>query len=172
MTHLVKERDYQKTCQQLLTAGEGAAQGPVGKADLMMKVETRLVSAAWVLRRLPDRESGFRHMRTMLWPESVAEAGTYPALDVSSFEARRRLQISAKEIDEMQPALDLLQLLPDVADRRLLFWACWHQDGEIQARLPWAKVRRSMGVSLSRWTMKRRYESSLRWLAALIVLQA
>ena len=71
----------------------------------------------------------------------------------------------------MQPALDLLTLLPDILDRQILFWTAWHQDGEVQARVPWAKVRRSLGVSASRWTLKRRYEAGLQWLGALVALQ-
>jgi hypothetical protein len=71
----------------------------------------------------------------------------------------------------MQPALDLLQLLPDPADRKLLFWASWHQDGEVQVKLPWAKVRRSLDSGQSRWTMKRRYDNGLRWLASIILAQ-
>lgn len=172
MMHMIKERDFQKTCSHINGEVTACTSEPVTKEDLAPKVEARLVNAAWVLRRMPDKENGFRRMRTMLWPEAAAEPGTYTALDMSSFEAKRRMQISAVEVDNMQPALDLLQLLPDVADRRLLFWACWHQDGEVQARIPWAKVRCSMGVTLSRWTMKRRYEGALLWLAALIALQA
>ncbi len=171
MTHPIKERDFQKTCRHIQSEASALSSRGVTKEELTPRVEARLVNAAWVLRRLPDKEKGFLHMRTMLWPESVAEPGMYPVLDMSSFEARRRVRISAAEIDNMQPALDLLQLLPDITDRQLLFWVCWHQEGEVQARVPWAKVRRSMGGNLSRWTLKRRYEGALLWLAALIALQ-
>lgn len=171
MTHPIKERDFQKTCRHIQDEVSSFSAVKITKEVLMPRVEARLVNAAWVLRRLPDKEKGFLHMRTMLWPESLAEPGAYPVLDMSNFEARRRVRISAAEIDNMQPALDLLQLLPDVTDRQLLFWACWHQEGEVQARVPWVKVRRSMGANLSRWTLKRRYEGALLWLAALIALQ-
>ena len=173
MNYPVQERDFKKTCKQITDEGAVLLGVPDNSTDaLMPRVEGRLVNATWVLRRLPDKDSGPQRMRGMLWPETVAEAGTYAPISLSPFEAKRRLQISAKDIDAMQPALDLLQLLPDIEDRQLVFWACWHQEGEVQARIPWAKVRRSMGGTLSRWTLKRRYESALRWLASIIAMQA
>lgn len=138
---------------------------------LVQRVEERLVAAAWTLRRMPDREKGFLHMRTMMWPDTAADAGTYAPPSMSALQARLNVRLSPQEIDQMQPALDLLQLLPDPADRKLLFWASWHQDGEVQTKLPWAKVRRSLDTAQSRWTMKRRYENGLRWLANIIVAQ-
>ena len=138
---------------------------------LMNKLEGRLVEATWTLRRLPDRERSFLSLSTMIWPDVVAGPGDYAPTGMTSLQARRRARIDPKEIDRMQPTLDLLPLLPDVTDRQLLFWAAWHQDGECQTRLPWAKVRRSLGVSLSRWTMKRRYENGLKWLASIILMQ-
>ncbi len=138
---------------------------------LVRRVETRLVAATWTLRRMPDREKNFLHMRTMMWPDTVAEASTYAPQDMTALQARRNVRLTPLEIDQMQPALDLLQLLPDPADRKLLFWASWHQDGEVQVKIPWAKVRRSMDSSLSRWTMKRRYQNSLHWLASIILAQ-
>ncbi len=138
---------------------------------LTRRVETRLVAATWTLRRMPDREKNFLHMRTMMWPDTVAEASTYAPQDMTALQARRNVRLSPQEIDQMQPALDLLQLLPDPVDRKLLFWASWHQDGEVQVKLPWAKVRRSIDSSQSRWTMKRRYQNGLRWLASIILAQ-
>lgn len=135
-------------------------------------VEARLVNATWTLRRLPDRERGMLSVRTMIWPDANASAGDYAPAPLTSLQARRRARIDPRDIDAMQPALDLLPLLPDVTDRQLLFWAAWHQDGERQVKLPWAKVRRSMGVSLSRWTLKRRYENGLKWLASIILAQS
>ncbi len=132
-------------------------------------VEARLVNATWTLRRLPDRDRGLLSMRTMIWPDANASAGDYAPASLTSFQARKRARIDPKDIDQMQPTLDLLPLLPDVTDRQLLFWAAWHQGGERQAKLPWAKVRRSMGVSLSRWTLKRRYENGLKWLSSIIL---
>ncbi len=176
----MQERDLRKTARSLQeAAGKPAstvAQGPKPvkaepEAALAALIETRMVNAAWVLRRLPDREKGFLRMRGALWPETLAEPGTYPRAAMSAFEARRRVRISAAEIDQMQPTLDLLLLLPDITDRQIVFWAAWHQEGETGNRISWVKVRRSLGLTLSRWTLKRRYEASLMWLAALVALQ-
>lgn len=141
------------------------------KEALMPVIEARLVSATWTLRRLPDRERGFQRLRGSLWPDTLPDGTSYAAPGLSSFQARLRARPTAAEIDTMQPMLDLLLLLPDAEDRRLVFFACHHQDGETGGRIPWARVRRSSGLNLSRWTFKRRYEAALRWLAALIFLQ-
>lgn len=139
---------------------------------LVEKIETRLVEATWTLRRLPDRERGLLSVRGMIWPDAPTAAGDYGPAPMSAMRARRSARIDPKEIDRMQPTLDLLLLLPDLNDRKLLFWAAWHQDGEQQARLPWAKVRRSTASDQSRWTLKRRYENGLKWLASIILAQA
>ncbi|WP_262694461.1 hypothetical protein [Kordiimonas aquimaris] len=141
-------------------------------ADMTATVERRLVSATWTLRRLPDRERSFMRMRTMMWPEGAQTPGTYAPAGMSYMQARRRIRIEPQEIDAMQPALDMLPLLPDVADRQILFWAAWHQDGEVSAKIPWAKVRRSLGADLSRWTLKRRNDNGLKWLAQIVLAQA
>jgi hypothetical protein len=141
------------------------------QARIRDRIERRLVTATWTLRRLPDRERSFLRMGTMLWPESVSAPGTYARQDMSALQARRNMRIDPADIDAMQPTLDLLLLLPDVLDRQILFWAAWHQDGEPQAKLPWAKIRRSLGVDLSRWSLKRRNDGGLAWLARLVLLQ-
>ena len=141
------------------------------KAALVPVLEVRLVAATWTLRRLPDRERAFGRMRGSLWPEMLPDGGTYAHTGLTSFQARMRARPTAHEIDAMQPTLDLLLLLPDVEDRRIVFFACHFQDGETGGRIPWAKVRRATGLNLSRWTFKRRFEAALRWLAALIFLQ-
>jgi len=174
----IKERDLKKTaielCDESLRRQRRLDQ-PHGKSaskeNLAPLVESRLVGATWTLRRMPDRERGFLNMRGSLWPDMLAEPGQYPATSISSMASRRQARISPKEIDQMQPALDLLTLLPDILDRQILFWTAWHQNGEPQARIPWAKVRRSLGVNASRWTLKRRYDAGILWLAALVALQ-
>ncbi|WP_262689822.1 hypothetical protein [Kordiimonas aestuarii] len=144
--------------------------GRPDKDALVRLLEDRLVCASWTLRRLPDRERGFLQLRGSMWPGMLADSATYASQGLTSFQARARVRITAQEVDAMQPTLDLLQLLPDKEDRRIVFFAAWHQDGETGGRIPWARVRRSTGLSLSRWTFKRRYEAALRWLAALITL--
>lgn len=156
--------------------GRKAADGQSDQAEqriteMVATVERRLVNATWTLRRLPDRERSFMRMCTMMWPEGVSAPGTYAPADMSYMQARRSVRIEPREIDAMQPALDLLPLLPDKADRQIVFWAAWHQDGEVSAKIPWAKVRRSLGCDLSRWTLKRRNDNGLRWLAQIILAQ-
>jgi len=182
----IKERDLKKTAVELCEESQKRRRlvdqtGPnyygqnqrfdSEKESLAPLVEERLVGATWTLRRMPDKERGFMHMRGTLWPDMLPEPGNYPAQDIGNLAARRRVRISPKEVDQMQPALDLLTLLPDILDRQILFWTAWHQDGEVQTRIPWAKVRLSLGVNTSRWTLKRRYEAGLLWLGALVALQ-
>lgn len=142
--------------------------------DIQPRLEARLVAACWTLRRLPDREAGFLRLRGSLWPETAPDSGSYADSGLTTIAARRQARPSALEIDQMQPTLDFLLLLPDIDDRRHLFWACWHQDGEWGGRIPWAKVRRSLGQAhggASRWTLKRRYGNALNWLSRLIEIQ-
>jgi len=150
-------------------AGAGLG-GKAAVQDVVPHIEQDMVSAAWTLRRLPDREAGFLRLRGALWPETASEPGSYAPDPLTSFQAKRRVRITAQEIDRMQPTLDLLLLLPDIEDRRLLFWSCWHQNGEVSARIPWAKVRTSLGTDQSRWTLKRRYDEALGWLARLVIV--
>lgn len=167
---MMHERSLQKTATSMIEA-VGTPSSDNKQQALIPLIEKRMVNATWVLRRLPDKERGFLRMKGALWPETASDASSYPRDSMSVFEARRRVRISAQEIDHMQPSLDLLLLLPDLTDRHIVFWTAWHQDGEVQTRVPWIKVRRSMGVGLSRWTLKRRYEAALQWLSALIALQ-
>jgi hypothetical protein len=164
-----------KTCKQLAEemgqAGAKTAQEEL-ECQLRDRVEDRLISAAWTLRRMPDKENAFLFARQSLWPETVPNKYTAMPKVMGVVRTRSRIRPTALEIDQMQPALDLLLLLPDLKDRQLLFWAAWHQAGERQVRIPWAKVRQSMAVDLSRWTLKRRYDDGLKWLAAIIALQA
>jgi len=179
-----QERNLCKTAREL--CADAAASNSLSNSDniaqhantckarreaLLPIVEARLVSATWTLRRMPDRERGFLHMRGSLWPEMQSEQGCYPKNQLTVFNTRRQASLSPKEIDQMQPTLDLLSMLPDISDRQIVFWAAWHQDGELQSRIPWAKVRNSLGVNTSRWTLKRHYQGSLDWLVALLELQ-
>ena len=137
-------------------------------------VETRLVSAAWALRRMPDKEAG--------WLASVSATPTPPAdpEEADYFKTRLSARISAKAVDDMQPALDLLLMLPDTRDRQLLFWASWHQAGELLTRIPWGPVRVSMVrhsplnnyTARSSKSLKRYYDNSLEFLAHCIANQA
>ncbi|WP_374764278.1 hypothetical protein [Yunchengibacter salinarum] len=143
-------------------------------------IESALITAVWTLRRLPDRDRAFLFARQVMWPEigageTGAEAGgRAPVGSVIPLAPQgkrgvygRQARPDAKQIDAMQPALDLLALVPDQDDRQILFWAAWHQNGAPQSRIPWARVAQSVGLDLSRWTYKRRYGQGLDWLARL-----
>lgn len=150
------------------------AEGRLRRADgdaLVSMIETELVTAVWTLRRLPDQENRFLYCRGVLWPEFESSNQATENNIKSTVYVRKKLTIDPRDIDRMQPCLDLLRLLPDLTDRRIVFWGCWHQDGERQARIPWAKIRRSLREDLSRWTLKRRYEGGLDWLARNVALE-
>ncbi len=142
------------------------------------QVEAFLVEATWTLRRLPDKERAWVYGSTVMWP-AMAPNGFegYGRGDITSFQQRRRTAPTPKQIDNYQPILDWLQWLPDVTDRRVLFWATWHLGGMARVcereALPWAKVRASMGVrpgarGYSRWSLKRRHSSSLLFIAKIL----
>lgn len=125
-------------------------------------VEIALVEATWTLRRLPDPERAVLYRSNTFWPDHQYEyAGSGDPDGLYRNEPSKFSRPTGAEIDAMQPALDLLQAIPDLQDRRLTFWAAWHQCGEPGGRIPWARVRRALGVSLSRWTLKRRYVEAL-----------
>lgn len=180
MTRRSVEHTLTKTCRNLAAeTSERALIMPQTDMDhhdltdrVRDRVEERLINAAWTLRRMPDREAGFLYARQSIWPETVMSKYTSMPAKLSNLQTRKKIRPNPSEIDEMQPALDLLLLLPDVADRKLLFWAAWHQNGEKQTRIPWAKVRASTQTTASRWTLKRKYDDGLKWLASIIALQA
>lgn len=135
-------------------------------------VESAVISAVWTLRRLPDRDRAFLFARQVMWPE-MAEGDDYsPGGGVDDQRASpaygRQSRPSPRQIDAMQPALDLLALLPDQGDRQILFWGAWHQHGAPQSRIPWTRVARTVALDLSRWSYKRRYGQALDWLSSLV----
>jgi len=136
-------------------------------------VETRLVRAAWTLRRMPDRETGWLANKTQ-WPDTAkSPEEAYGYEDISAFEVRLKARLSSREVDDMQPALDMLDVLPDIRDKQLLFWVAWHQEGELLERIPWTAIKRSLAewapsnsyAGLSRWTLKNYYSSGIEFLA-------
>ncbi|WCL55081.1 hypothetical protein [Gimibacter soli] len=140
-------------------------------------LEVRMIDAVWTLRRMPDREAGLLYSRQILWPDMKVDRHTAVPAALGRVAAAKRIPAEPRSIDLMQPVLDLLRLLPDVEDRRIVFWGAWHQDGVRQERMPWAKVRRSLSghlgaeraKGLSRWTLKRRYDDGLGWIARLLI---
>jgi len=141
---------------------------------LRANIEMRLVRAAWTLRRMPDREKGWL-LGGNAWPEIRKERPTDYKEDVSVFEVRLKGRLTKVEVDDMEPTLDMLLLLPDVQDRQLLFWASWAQEGELLPRIPWKRVKEMMKDSryagLSRTTLWRYHQRALDWLAAVAAMK-
>ena len=142
------------------------------------QVEAFLVEATWTLRRLPDKERAWLYGSTVMWPATMPGGFEGYGRGVeSSLMQRRRSSPMPKEIDRYQGVLDWLQWLPDVTDRRVIFWACWHLAGIARSKdsdaLPWGRVRASMGIQsgargYSRWALKRRHASSLLFIAKIL----
>ncbi|PCI60034.1 MAG: hypothetical protein COB37_10385 [Kordiimonadales bacterium] len=61
----------------------------------------------------------------------------------------------------MQPALDLLQLLPYKEDMMICYWGAYDQDGEKQSKIRWSRVIEAHDLDMSRWTLKRHYDGAL-----------
>jgi len=158
----------------IYTKGGAAAAGDISAGDrtagigMAAFLEAQIVDAVWTLRRLPDKEAGLLYCRGILWPEFARDYGQDIDYTMNTVLARKRVQPTPRQIDAMQPTLDLLRFIPDQLDRQIVFWGAWHQDGERQTRLPWAKVRRSVGADVSRWTLKRRYAGGLDWLSRVL----
>ncbi len=133
------------------------------------QVELDMVQAAWTLRRLPDREQAIMMKASAAkWPEMQKDRQQDYSADESVFETRLRARLTSAEIDHMQPTLDVLLKLPDLADRALLFWVAWHQQGETYERLPWGRVRGTLAAAgfgkyaaAHRTTLRRNYDAAV-----------
>ena len=125
------------------------------------QLEIRLIRAVWALRKMPDKERAFMSVGAAAWPEMQSEPGTYPNADETALVARLRLRTSPEDIDDMQPALDLLQLATNREDMMICYWGAYDQDGEKQSRIRWSKVIEVHDLDMSRWTLKRHYDDTL-----------
>ena len=141
------------------------------------QVEAFLVEATWTLRRLPDKEKAWLYGSSVMWPAHAVQGIDGYGRDLSPFMQRLKTSPAPRQIDRYQKILDWLQMLPDTTDRRVVFWACWHLNGEARTSerdpLPWGRVRNSMGVGdgqrgYSRWALKRRHAGSLVLIAAVL----
>ena len=151
------------------------------------KVQDALCLAMWTLRRMPDREMGWLYGSDRAkWPEVRKDyhGDTNPAVPKGTklqptkgreidyaTQVLLKSRPTAAEITAMQPALDMLQLLPDIADKKLLSAVAWHWDGEVGGSIYWDAVRPwlkgRLATAHSR-TLKRHYDRSLDWLAVLV----
>ncbi|MBL4791324.1 MAG: hypothetical protein JKY60_20530 [Kordiimonadaceae bacterium] len=128
-------------------------------ANVSLNVEARLVLAAWTLRKSKSKNLKPADAKAA-WPEIARERGRDYPESQTPFAARLSVRSSKAAVDDEQPALDMMLLIDDIPTRHLVFWAVWHQDGEV-GPIPWEKVRGSLGVNMSRWTFKRRYDGAL-----------
>lgn len=153
------------------------------------RLETALCQAFWTLRRLPDRELGWIYGSDRAkWPEVRKDyhrdhnppppkgATLQPTngrdMDYAT-QVLVKIRPTAAEISAMQPALDMLQLLPDNADKKLVSAVLWHWQGEPGGYIYWAEIRpwlRGRLVTAHRRTLMRHYERSLDWLAQLVLI--
>lgn len=164
LSNLISDFDLKGGAEQFADAMRGNA-----LPDAMRVLEARLIRATWTLRRLPDKEKGYLASKG---PAVVIDGEDDP--EQTAFDARLRARISRVELDDYQEALDLLLVLPDTADRQLVFWTAWAQEGLAYQRIQWAQVARYIAkysdgnryAAASRWTLKRNYERSLEFIAA------
>lgn len=136
------------------------------------RIEQQLCAAQWTLRRLTDKEMGWLYGADRAhWP--AVRADYHSATDdITVLKARLATPPKPHEIDAMQPALDMLQLLPHISDRKLVSAVAWHFDGELGSKIYWDEVRPWLKGRLARShprTLKRHYDRSVDWLAALVV---
>jgi len=130
------------------------------------EVEALLIEAAWTLHRLPDREQALLYQSNTFWPDHIYDyPGGGDPFGLYRTQSNRPSVPTAKEIDAMQPSLDLLRALPDIEDRRFLFHVAAYQKGERAQRIGWTKIKDNLALDVSRWTLKRRYAEALAWIA-------
>ena len=132
---------------------------------LLAQTESNIIEAVWTLRRLPDPDSRWLKGYKSPWPHMAEDRHTAHPIPVSPLRMSLGVRPSRREIDDCQDGLDLLLRLPDIVDRKLMYWAAYHQNGERGRRIPWHLVRRALRVTWSRWTLRRRYRNALKWIA-------
>lgn len=126
-------------------------------------VETRLVEAMLVMRRMSDREAGWLRVKAC-WPDIVRDygVGDYDArgyLGTSSDIPLRPLPASRRDIAEMEEAFGwVLAAKPE--DRKLIALAIGAlARGDKQ--VPWLRLLKPMGLKLGAHGLRKRYERSM-----------
>ncbi len=149
-------------------------------SDLTSKtdeVKARIVAAVWTLDRLQHPDSRWLGSSVTSWPDHIRDyAGNGDPLKRYENDPPR-IRPSGYEIDEMQPALDLMQLLPQIDDRHLVHYGSLYQYGQVAPRIPWGKVRTSLEkekpknryIRLERTTLWRHYNSSAEFIARCLI---
>jgi hypothetical protein len=124
-------------------------------------VQERLVQAMLICWRNPDRERGWQRIRSA-WPDVLAEAGDYDARGgehSSSDVSIRPAALTRAEVAAMEEAFGWLDAVP-VDDRKLIGLAITAL-ARGEARVPWLRLRRPMGVTLGADGLRRRYGRAL-----------
>lgn len=111
------------------------------------EIEVRLEEAAITLRRLPDPPGSGPKGAGSSWPEYVREARHAYGYQ----EARMRVVPTARQVSEMDEALDWLRLLSDPLDRRIVWMRV--------AGSRWRTIASRLGVP--RTSAHRRYGAAL-----------
>lgn len=165
-----------------------AQQSETELSKVRARVQDSLVQAMWTLRRIPDPEMAWLYGADRAkWPDARKDyhgesnppapkgAKLQPTkgkeLDYAT-QALLKQMPTAAEIDAMQPALDMLQLLPDIGDKKLVSAVAWHFDGEAGNYIYWDAVRpwlKGRLVTAHQRTLKRHYDRALDWLAQLVI---
>lgn len=126
------------------------------------EVERRLVDALVLWRRMPDRERGWQAVKAY-WPDIMRHPGRAVIggeHDEQPLDPQPRpLRLSRAEVAEMEEVSEWMRFVPE-RDRRLvaLALACL-ADGE--ARVPWMRLKRAMGVAFGADGLRKRYGAAL-----------
>lgn len=139
---------------------------PVYEVDAVRRnIEYRLARAYLTLVRLPDSEwAWLKNSDRACWPSYWSGYHDGDDIERTAFETLMKTSPSRQDISDMQPALDLLQLLPDPADRKLVAAVATWFLGEPTDRIYWEPVKARLEGRLavaSKWTLKRRYNSAM-----------
>ena len=136
----------------------------------------RGVKALWTLRRLDEPEKHWLGCKGVSMPQGARDGNIDYVEDLTAYQVRMQSRLTTAEIDDLQPSLDLLLLLPDLDDRKLVFWVGWNFEGEVCNRIYWEKVTRSMAWNspaskypcYSHKTLKRYYRRSIDLIAQVL----
>ena len=113
--------------------------------------EIRLIEAAWTLQCLPDPDLKFRSPYKCPLPEHILDYGS----------VKNHHTPSPKEISQYEEALNWLQIIPPVRERKFMFQAFLNQRGRKKYRIMWNKVRSKTGIGGSDYICRTLYSSWL-----------
>lgn len=125
-------------------------------------VEQRLIEAWISLRRLPDREQGWLRTSTMgLWRQVQSEEA-----EADPYELPPRPGLTRAEVREMEEALGWLEGV-EPTDRKLIGLAVGRL-ARGDARVPWRRLLRAMGLRHGADGLRKRYGRAIKAICALL----